>query len=120
MSSGQAKIMLVEDDAETRDSLGEILELEGFRVVAFANGAEALDYLTRSPVPRLIIMDLRMPVMDGPQFRSTMLRDPRLARIPVVIATAYEPSAAARLSASKVLRKPVDVNVLLDVARQYC
>jgi CheY-like chemotaxis protein len=120
MAGGEAKIMLVEDDAEARECLGEILELEGFKVVPFANGAEAFDYLTHAPLPRLIIMDMRMPRMDGPQFRAAMLRDPRLARIPVVVVTAYDPPIAARLSVSKVFRKPIDINALVDVVRQYC
>src|SRR5215471_953536 len=102
MAAGDGKIMLVEDDAEARNCLGEILELEGFDVVAFENGAQALNYLAHSPLPRLIIMDMRMPLVDGPQFRAAMLRDQRLARIPVIIVTAYEPSVAARLSVSKV------------------
>jgi len=66
--------MLVEDDPETRTFLSEILEIEGFRVVAFADGIQALEYLARSAPPRLIIMDMRMPQMDGSQFRSAMRR----------------------------------------------
>lgn len=120
MARAEPKIMVVEDDAEARNCLGEILELEGFKVVAFANGAEALDHLTQAPLPRLIIMDMRMPLMDGPQFRAAMLREPRLARIPVIVVTAYEPSSAARLSVSKIFRKPVDINALVNVVRQYC
>lgn len=118
--SSDNKVMLVEDDEETRACLGEILEIEGFSVVSFANGFEAIDYLTNSPPPRLIIMDMRMPLMDGHQFRSAMLRDPRLAAIPVIVVTAYEPSAAASLSVSRVFRKPVDIGALVETVRQYC
>ena len=56
MTRAEAKIMLVEDDAEARNCLGEILELEGFKVIACANGAEALHHLTHASLPRLVIM----------------------------------------------------------------
>jgi CheY-like chemotaxis protein len=120
MASGQRTVMLVEDDAETRTVLGEILEMEGFAVVAFANGAEALEYLAHCPLPGLIILDMRMPLMDGTQFRAEMRRDSRLAQIPVVVVTAYEPSDAAKLHVARVFRKPVDINALVDTVRQYC
>jgi CheY-like chemotaxis protein len=114
------KIMLIEDDAETRTFLGEILELEGFRVVTFANGREAMNYLGQSRPPRLVIMDMQMPQMDGSQFRAAMLQDPRLAQVPVVVVTAYEPSVANNLSVSKVFRKPLDIEALVNTVRQYC
>jgi CheY-like chemotaxis protein len=120
MSSDNHKVMLIEDDEGTRTCLGEILQIEGFSVVSFSNGLEAMSYLAHSPAPQLIIMDMSMPLMDGHQFRSAMLRDPRLAAIPVVVVTAYEPSAAARLSVSRVFRKPVDIDALVETVRQYC
>jgi CheY-like chemotaxis protein len=119
MACGDNNVMLVEDDPETRIFLSEILEMEGFRVVAFADGIRALEYLAHSVPPRLIIMDMRTPLMDGPNFRSAMLQDPRLARIPVVVVTAYEPSATAGLWVCRVFRKPVDVRALMDTVKQY-
>jgi CheY-like chemotaxis protein len=120
MVSNQTELMLVEDDAESRTTLALILQFEGYKVIAFSNGAEALNHLAHSSPPHLIIMDLRMPVMDGSSFRLAMLRDPRLAKIPVVIVTAFEPPAAASLSALRVLRKPVNVDTLLATIREYC
>ena len=120
MSSDNNQVMLVEDDEQTRTCLGEILQIEGFSVVSFGNGLEAMDYLAHSPPPRLIILDMRMPLMDGKEFRSEMLRDPHLATSPVIVVTAYEPSAAARLSVSRVFRKPVDIGALVETVRQYC
>jgi CheY-like chemotaxis protein len=113
-------ILIVEDDPDARANLVEILELEGFKTTAFSNGAEALGYLNRSEQPCLIVLDMRMPVMDGPTFRAALLRDPRLVAIPVVVVTAYDPSAAAGLSALRVFRKPLDVNALLGVVRDNC
>jgi CheY-like chemotaxis protein len=120
MASHQDEVIVIEDEAESRTYLVEILQLEGFKVVAFSNGAEALNYLSRSAPPCLIILDMRMPVMDGPRFRSVMLQDSRLAKIPVVVVTAFEPSAAASLSALRVFRKPVDVDALMVTIRDNC
>jgi CheY-like chemotaxis protein len=118
--SSADKVMVVEDEPESRTYLVKILELEGFQVVSFSNGAEALKYLAGSAPPCLIVFDIRMPVMDGAQFRSAMLQDPRLAKIPVVVVTAFDPPAAANLSALRVFRKPVDVDALLGTIRENC
>ncbi len=112
------RILIIEDEA--RDSLTEILALEGFDVIGFANGLDALVYVQKSEAPCLIILDLRMPVMDGRQFRAAQRRDPRVAAVPTVVVTAHDPSEAAGLAASRVLRKPIDLVVLLEVVRQYC
>jgi CheY-like chemotaxis protein len=59
-------------------------------------------------------------VMDGAQLRTALLRDPRFTKIPVVIVTALDPSAAAGFAALRVFRKPVDIDALLGLVRQYC
>lgn len=120
MVAHEDEIMVIEDERESRTYLVQVLQLEGFKVVAFSNGAEALNYLGHSAPPCMIVLDLRMPVMDGPQFRSAMLQDTRLAKIPVVVVTAFEPAAAASLSALRVFRKPVDVDALLGTIRENC
>jgi CheY-like chemotaxis protein len=113
-------VMVIEDEEEARSSLIQILEFEGIPTTGFANGAEALAYLQKSELPRLIVLDLRTPVMDGPQFRAAQQRDPRIAHIPVVVVTAMDPSAAAGLSALRVFRKPVDLNALIALVKQNC
>ena len=120
MAIGSHLILIVEDEEEARTALTQIFEFEGFRVAAVSNGAEALDYLVKSEAPCLIVLDIRMPVMDGPQLRGALLQDSRWAKIPVIVVTALDPSAAAGLSPVRVLRKPVDVDVLLTVVQQHC
>jgi CheY-like chemotaxis protein len=120
MSHDKELVLVVDDEAEARDFLSQILEFEGFEVRSFPNGAEAWSYLVGAEEPCLIILDLRMPVMNGPQFRAAMLKDARLASIPVVVVTALEPPAAVDLSAVRVFRKPVDVDALIKVVRQHC
>jgi CheY-like chemotaxis protein len=120
MARKDDEVMVLEDERQSRTYLVDLLQLEGFKVVAFSNGAEALNYLAQSAPPCLIIFDIRMPVMDGAQFRAAMLRKRRLANIPVVVVTAFEPPAAANLGALRVFRKPVDVDALLNTVREHC
>jgi CheY-like chemotaxis protein len=118
--SNEDLIMVVEDEPESRAFLVTLLQLEGFRVVAFPNGEEALRYLASSETPCLVIFDIWMPVMTGTQFRSAMLQDPRLAKIPAVVVTAFEPLVAGNLSVLRVFRKPLDIDALLRTVRENC
>lgn len=120
MASIHDELVIVEDERESRTYLVQLLELEGFNVVGFSNGSEALNYLKQSAPPCLVIFDIRMPVMDGPVFRAAMLQEPRLANVPVIVVTAFEPQAAANLRALRVFRKPVDVDALLNTVRENC
>jgi CheY-like chemotaxis protein len=114
-------VFVVEDDVDVRDALTQVLELEGFRVRAAANGREAMDRMRGTPLPSVILLDLMMPVMDGWQFRAEQMRDPRLAKIPVIIISAdHSQSDKAALSAAAFLRKPIDVERLLALLRLYC
>ena len=120
MTPEQHPVLVVEDDDEARAVLLLALEAEGFAVLGFPNGAEALDYLRTSDAPCLIAMDMRMPVMDGPTFRAALLQDARLAQIPVIVVTAYDPAIAVGLAALRVFRKPLDLTAFLDFVRKYC
>ena len=75
-------ILIVEDEDPIRSVLTEILEDEGYRVASVRNGLEALTYLRQHAHPRLILLDLGMPVMTGWEFREEQQRDQAIARIP--------------------------------------
>src|SRR5258706_7357962 len=117
------RIMLVEDDDEIREALTDVLEQQGYEVEGARNGREALDILRDHPheAPRLILLDLMMPVMDGWQFRHAQLEDPQIARIPVVVLSAMANlrSRGADLHAAECLAKPVDVDYLLEAVSRY-
>lgn len=117
-----ATVMLVEDDDDIRHSISELLVEDGFSVVGAAHGREALELLARmSEPPRVILLDLMMPVMDGWTFRSCQLADPRLASIPVVILSATQglPQHAEQLRINEFLRKPFDGPTLLDAVFRH-
>ncbi|HEY3447977.1 MAG TPA: response regulator [Myxococcales bacterium] len=121
-ANGSGLVLVVDDDADIRWSLGFVLEGGGYRVATAANGAEALSSLRGGgPLPDVILLDLRMPVMDGQQFRETQLRDPALARVPVV-ALSGDADLAARSRAmgiERFLLKPVDLDRLLSELGRY-
>lgn len=112
-----SKILIVEDDQDIRRNLKRLLEIEGHTVDVAENGQVALEFLqTVADLPRMIFLDLMMPVMDGFEFREKQCSDARLAHIPVAIMTANDRTDAKRqkISAQIVLRKPASVEDILD------
>jgi CheY-like chemotaxis protein len=116
LMNGRATVLVVEDDDDVRSALGLALVEEGFRVAGARNGQEALDYLHTHGRPRLILLDLMMPVMTGWQFRDAQRSEPGLATIPVIVLSAdgNVKTKAASLDVSAVLSKPIDLHVLLN------
>ncbi|MBL6763855.1 MAG: response regulator, partial [Verrucomicrobiae bacterium] len=84
---GEGQILLVEDDAALREIMCRTITGEGCSVVVAENGRRALDLLA-GHAPRLILLDIMMPVMDGFQFLHELRRRPEWSRIPVVVLTA--------------------------------
>ena len=120
-------VLIVEDDAMTRDMLAALLTTEGFHPVAAEDGLEALHLLRavrhRAPdVPCLVLLDLKMPRLSGHEFRRAQLGDPVVASVPVAVmsgATDAEQRAEA-LGAVATVMKPIDIALLLNVVRRYC
>lgn len=112
-------ILLVDDDADIRSTLSEVLEDAGYCVASAGNGEEALESLRSNAAPCLILLDLMMPRMDGFQFRTEQRKDPELATIPIVVLTAGS-SKTDELAAVAVLRKPFNVESLIATIHQHC
>lgn len=114
-------VLVIEDDEDCRDILCVLLSLEGYRVDAVASGADALSTLEKMEgAPRLILLDLVMPEMSGFECLRILRRNPRLARIPVVVHSGLSPQADLGVPAGvdRWLQKPVRVEVLLEVTRE--
>lgn len=116
------QILIVEDDADTRDALAIFLERHGYAVALATDGADGLRQLRAGLRPRLILLDLMMPEKNGLQFRVEQVVDPELADIPVVI---YSGDAEARATGATFggvacLAKPIDVGKLLDLVQAHC
>jgi CheY-like chemotaxis protein len=83
------KILIVEDDTNAREALAEILQIAGYRTFKARNGREALSKLNRNP--DLILLDLRMPEMDGREFLARKHQTHGNA-VPVFVVTASDAS----------------------------
>jgi signal transduction histidine kinase len=112
------RILLVEDDRSIREVLRGILEEEGYAVTTAENGRRALEHLRSGGAPDLIVLDLRMPIMDGWQFRAMQKADPVLAAIPVLAISADGSAKAAAIDAAAYLRKPLSTGAMLDAIRR--
>jgi CheY-like chemotaxis protein len=116
-------VMVVEDDGGIRESLMEVLEDNEYQPIGAANGKEAIDRLRAlHDRPCVILLDLMMPVMDGREFRALLLQDAELGAIPVVILTAHANlrDAAEGMAAAACLKKPVQLDVLLQIIHRFC
>ena len=108
-------ILVVEDSPEVSEAIVTLLEQQGYRVNAAANGEEAIQLLHKQK-PGLVLVDLIMPVLSGLDLIDAMRKDQTLARIPVVAMTASH----LRPYGVPTLRKPFGYSGLLGAAKQYC
>jgi CheY-like chemotaxis protein len=116
-------ILVVDDDAGIRDTLGDLLADEGYAVLTAAHGLDALTKLRQNgqQKPCVILLDLMMPVMTGAEFYTEQQRDPELASIPVVIISAGAglPTKAAAFGGA-YLAKPLRLETVLETVERYC
>jgi CheY-like chemotaxis protein len=113
-------VLVVDDDPDSRATVLELLEEEGYSARGASDGAEALELLAGA-LPCLILLDLSMPVLNGQEFRERQLRDPRLARIPTVVITAADRphERTARMGVEAVMAKPFKLEELLAVVERH-
>lgn len=119
----EKKIFLIEDDPDIRESILEVLRTGGYSAESAATSREAIAKLRNlEPKPYLILLDLRLPGEDGFQFRRQQMGDAALAKIPVVLlsADAHLQEKRDLLGAVDHLKKPVDIDVLLETVRRNC
>ncbi|MDB5079936.1 MAG: response regulator receiver protein [Chloroflexi bacterium] len=115
-------VLVVDDDAPIRDFVKATLEGEGYAVITAENGSVALQLLTgpASYQPDLILLDMRMPILDGWQFAKAY-RDLPGKKVPIIVLTAATDPAkfAAQIKADNYLPKPFDLLDLLDMVEQF-
>jgi CheY-like chemotaxis protein len=114
-------LLVVVDDEATRRTFTLLLEGKGYAVVPAENGQEALDYLRGHPPPDLVLLTLRMPVMDGYEFRREQRNDPVLTSIPVIVLSAGGEAVAHADLLGRVgcVQQPVDTDVLLAAIQRF-
>jgi len=118
-SSKMKRILIVEDEENTRQALARLLVREGFLVDSVSNGCEALTYLRRQSV-NLIVTDMKMPQMDGMTFLRELNKN--FPRSNVIMITAYggveSYLEAMNLGAFEYINKPVQIEELKIIMRK--
>ena len=115
-----ANVLVVDDDPNLVRLMSKFLKLEGFAPVTAANGQEALTYLRGGGEASVILLDLRMPVMDGWTFRTEQRRDPGLADIPIVVLSGMDTDLIHDMEAAASFNKPVSFTEIVVVVRRLC
>ena len=116
------KILLVEDNNEVRELLALFMKRLGYKVFEAATGLEAID-LAATLQPDLIMMDLRLPEMNGAEATAHLKTNPSTRDIPVLIITAYiagiDTGRALDAGAEEILFKPIGLTTLTNILRRY-
>ncbi|OFZ55759.1 MAG: hypothetical protein A2428_03685 [Bdellovibrionales bacterium RIFOXYC1_FULL_54_43] len=115
-------ILIVEDDTAIRETIQLLLESEGYNVVTATNGREAIEILHSQSQDHtcLVLLDLMMAVMSGWEFLELRKTDVALAPIPVIVVSAVADQKVKAAGATGFIKKPVDLDVLLKIVKQYC
>jgi len=117
MSPSLHPVLLVDDDSGVRRTLAKFLGRDGIAVVEADNGQSALRYLKDGGSAGVIVLDLRMPVMDGFAFRAEQRREPALANIPVVVLSGADTDRFDELDAAATFEKPASFAELVKCVR---
>jgi CheY-like chemotaxis protein len=116
-------ILIVDDHDDVREAVSEALSQSGHQVGSATNGDEALSWLSANAEtpPCLIILDLRMPGMDGWDFLDTFRSDPAWADLPVIVLSALIKKGALRplLKAQAFWSKPIEAGQL-ELVHEHC
>jgi CheY-like chemotaxis protein len=114
-------VLIVEDTEDSREILGTLLEVEGYRVAYAVDGRDALDQLESGLRPCLILLDFSMPRMNGIEFRRAQVADARWRAIPVILFSAVHDITWLYPALDVPLcRKPIDVDRVLHLVAELC
>jgi carbon storage regulator CsrA len=110
--------LIVEDDLNESELLAGFLRLNGFEVVTAGDGADALEYLKSHNAPEFVLLDMKMPRLDGPQTVEMIRRDPRLEGLKVFAISGTAPSDLGVLTGpagiDRWFAKPLNPEVLVN------
>ena len=119
VAKASLEVLVIDEDESVQRALGKILEPEGFTVISARSGKEGLR-LAREKHPRIIILDILMPDMDGWSVLKELKQHPGLASIPVVLLTMTDDKETGfALGASAFINKPIEQEQLLDAIRHH-
>lgn len=108
------KVLIVEDDHDTRVALREALEEQGFCVITAANGADGFRIFSSLEGQLVVVLDQNIPLMSGDEFLFRRLNSPRLLAVPVVVMSAVS-DRSLKLGANAFLSKPLNIDALVQI-----
>jgi CheY-like chemotaxis protein len=122
MSEGY--VLIVDDHLDVQEMLASVLEMEGFETQRASDGQEALEKMAAQP-PKLVVLDLMMPVMSGIEVLAHMQRSPETARIPVIVLSAESDQHVSRLEGHPNVREIMvkgrfHINALVERVKTHC
>ena len=116
------RILIVEDAEENQMLLKIFLINEGYKITTASDGLEALNYLLKSDeLPSVIFLDLQMPKMGGPEFIREVEKNPRLAKIPIVVMSAFNEHEVRNMGIGprEIMLKPISAKTLIETTKHY-
>lgn len=115
-------ILIVEDDEDIRETLGELIHGEGYTVTTAEDGEKALKSLETGTLPDLILVDLMMPKMSGKEFIKKAREILKVKNIPIVVMSALNTNEAktSELDVAGHLKKPLAIDELFSIMHRYC
>jgi CheY-like chemotaxis protein len=120
--SQRRRVLVVEDDTDTRQLVTSVLRDEGYVVRAAANGRDALAMLEKGWRPEVLLLDLAMPEMDGVSFLAARSAVVGMTEVPVLLLSATHattlPQIAAGLDVAAYLAKPFRIDVLIELVHR--
>jgi CheY-like chemotaxis protein len=118
----RSRVLIVDDEIETREVLADLLRARGYDVDIFDGGSRALEFLQVGPRPKVIVLDLLLRSdMNGWQFLEIVKKHPELRDIPVIAISGADLTPQHRLQckAEAFLAKPVHPHLLIALLREY-
>jgi DNA-binding response OmpR family regulator len=114
------EVLVVEDDPELGPLVAQTLTQAGHPAHRVRNGDDALSFLTTAVMPpRVILLDLHMPGLNGWDFISVIRSYPKLTSIPVIVVSGFPPGDAENYPRVSYMTKPVDLRALLNMVKRH-
>lgn len=120
--SSPIRVLYVEDDKDIREPISQILTILGYEVMCANNGQQGLE-AAESWKPNIILMDLRMPVMDGPTAIRALRSNPDTSEIPIFVLSAYSNAKIRdlchQIGVDRFMSKPINVEKVDAAIKEF-
>jgi CheY-like chemotaxis protein len=120
LSRNGCKVLVVDDDDDSRSALAALLEHNGYVAAEATNGAEALRLLENGLDPDLVLTDLMMPVMSGWDLCETLKQVPGWREIPLIVLCGMTAEQRGKLQVDDAFEKPTDFTTLVNRISELC